>query len=240
MIDERDKQVARRAEPDCGRKDEMMEYLYHEAGDTARAAFEEHLGLCDSCRVELAAFGRVRDEMSAWQVGFAPRTEVVLPRRKAEVLRELLLLFPAWVRGAALAAAAASVFLVAASIAGAGVSYQDGDFALQLGASTMGGNAVTGSVARSSEQIERLVEQAVAKEREKMKAEFEVQAASFKGQLTAEHQAQLQALSAQQDARVEAVRTALRAEIRRSSRSAPSIRSFFAMDDSAEEGADSR
>lgn len=240
MNDERNNQIAPHAPRDCGRKEELMDYLYHEAGGAARAAFEEHLDGCDSCRGELAAFGRVRDEMSAWQVGFAPRTEVVLPRRKRDVLRELLLLFPVWVRGAALAAGAAGILFVAASIAGAGLFYKDGDFALQFGGAATGGNPVTAAGNLSSEQIEKLVEQAVAKEREKMKAEFETQTAGFKERLAVEHQAQLQAISAQQEARIQAVRTALRAEIRRSNRPAPSIRSFFAMDDSADEGTGSR
>lgn len=235
MTNERHNRTAPR---DCDRKDELMDYLYGEATAGARAAFEAHLGACASCSGELAAFGRVRDEMSAWQVGFAPRTELVLPRPKLptlEVLREFLGLFPMWVRGAALAAAAAGILLVAASFAGAGLSYHNGDFALQFGR-----NSATAAGGPSSAEIEALVEQAVAREREKMKAEFEATAASFKAQLSAEHQAQLQALSAQHDARVEAVRASLRAELRRSTRQGPSIRSFFAMDDGGEDGADSR
>jgi hypothetical protein len=144
------------------------------------------------------------------------------------------------VRGAALATAAVALLFVAAALAGAGISYRNGDFALQFRGAFAGGNPVTASANPSSEQIERLVEQAVAKEREKMKAEFEAQAASFQERLTVEHQAQLQAISARQEARVEAVRAALRAEFRRANRTAPSIRSFFAMDDGSDVDADSR
>src|SRR5262245_17805117 len=93
---------------DCGRKDDLVAYLYDEVGAAERVSFERHLGDCDACRHELTAFERVRDDLSAWQVGLAPRAEVVLRRSRFDVFRELIGMFPVWVRGAALAGAAAA------------------------------------------------------------------------------------------------------------------------------------
>lgn len=222
---------------DCGRKEDLVAYLYDEAGVNERASFERHLDDCGSCRKELTAFGRVRDELSVWQVGFAPRAEVVLQRSKVELLRELLGMFPMWVRGAALAGAAAAMLLIALSIAGASVSVKNGDFAVSFGGAA---KAETGATAVSSEELGKLVESAVAKERDRMRQEYDSQLAGLKDQLNAEHQAKLQAAGAEYQAQLNAVKAALRTEIRRSSRQNPSIRSFFALDDNNDPWGDIR
>jgi anti-sigma factor RsiW len=204
---------------DCGRKEDLVAYLYDEVGATERVSFERHLDDCDSCRGELMAFGRVRDDLSSWQVGFAPRTEIALPKRKLDVLRELITLFPLWARGAALAAAAAALLLLALSFAGTRISLKgiQGAGALQ--------------VSMTPDEIETLVKKAVAEEREKVRDEYHSQMASLTEQLKAEHEAQLQALSAANQAKLEAVKTDLKAEIKKSNRQNASIRSFFALDD---------
>jgi len=222
---------------DCGRKEDLVAYLYDEAGVNERASFDRHLDDCDSCRHELTAFGRVRDELSAWQVGFAPRAEVVLRRSKFDLLRELIGMFPTWVRGAALAGAAAAMLLLALSIAGASVSVKNGDLAISFGGAA---KAETGKTAASSEELERLVQSAVAKERDQMRQEYDTQLASFKDQLNAEHQAKLQAASAEHQAQLNAAKAGLRAEIRRSNRQNSSIRSFFALDDNDDPWGDIR
>jgi hypothetical protein len=212
---------------DCGHKEDLVAYLYDEAGVNERASFERHLGDCDSCRNELTAFGRVRDELGAWQVGFAPRAQVVLQRSRLDLLRELVGMFPMWVRGAALVGAAAAMLFLALSIAGASVSVKDGDFAISFGGTA---KAETGGAAASSEELEKLIQSAIAKERDQMRQEYETQLASFKDQLSAEHQAKLQAASAEHQAQLNTVKAGLRAEIRRANRENPSIRSFFAQD----------
>src|SRR5499426_3051549 len=145
---------------DCGRKEDLLTYLYSEANSSERASFERHLDDCDACRNELTAFGRVRNDLGAWQLGLAPRAEVVLRRSRLDLLRELVGMFPVWVRGAALIGAAAAMLLVSLSIAGARISLKDGDFAVSFGR--------TGNVAASSEEISQMVQNAVAEEREKM------------------------------------------------------------------------
>jgi anti-sigma factor RsiW len=196
---------------DCGRKEDLVAYLYDEASAAERASFERHLDDCDSCRVEARAFGRVRDDLSTWQVGFAPRAEISLPKRRLDVVREFFYLFPAWARGGALSAAAAALLLFAFSFAAQRIDFRGGQTQMSL----------------SSERVESMVEEAVAKGRAQMQEEYRAQLAAIK----TEHEAQLQALEAANRARLESVKAGLQAQIRKSNRGNPSIRSFFALDD---------
>lgn len=222
---------------DCGRKEDLVIYLYGEAGTSARDSFERHLDDCDACRNELTAFGRVRDDLGAWQLGLAPRAEVVLPRSRLDLLRELFGMFPAWVRGAALAGAAAAMLLVTLSIAGTRISLNDGDFAINFGPT---GNPATGAPAVSSKEIERMVQNAVAGEREGMEQRFSAQLASLKDQLNADHQAKLRAARAENQARLKSLQAGMQQEMLRINRQNTSIRSFFARDDSTDPWGDGR
>jgi Putative zinc-finger len=200
----------------CGRKEDLVTYLYDEAKAEERDSFELHLSDCSSCRSELNSFVRVRDDLRAWEVGFTPRTEIVLqkngrksgPKSIMDSLREFLNLFPAWARGVALTAASLALLLFALSFGPIG---QRGDL----------------DSAMNPEQVESLVKEAIARERERMQQDFRAQMADYREQLKTEHELQLNALSAQQAAKLEAVKT----ELKRFNRQNTSIRSFFAMDD---------
>jgi anti-sigma factor RsiW len=197
----------------CGRKEDLVTYLYDEANAEERASFERHLADCRSCQSELNSFVRVRDDLSAWEVGFTPRTEIALPKSRTDSLREFLNFFPAWARGAALTAASLALLLFALSFAGAGIR-------------TLGKRGPLDSEMNSA-LIEPLVKEAVARERERMQQDFRAQMADYREQLRTEHELQLNALSVQQAAKLEAVKT----ELKRFNRQNSSIRSFFAMDD---------
>ena len=221
------------SQSECDRQQELVAYLYNEATATEFAAFEKHLKECDPCSAELNAFGRVRDELSTWQVGFAPRTEWVLPRGKVEVLRELLGLFPVWARSLVMVGAAAAALLLALSVIGTRISINHGDFTVNfgsVGAAEKGGK-VAAVAEPSQQQIESLVKNAIAVEREKIQQDYQTQFASFKQQLDTEHKARLQAVSAEHQAKLEAIKASLRQEIKKSNLQRSSIRSFFAMDD---------
>jgi hypothetical protein len=207
----------------CARKAELLDYLYGEADGRGRAGFEKHLEACDSCRSELGGFGRVRDDLSLWQVGFAPRTEFVIPRSKWELLRELLGAFPVWVRGAALTAAAAALVLVALSLTRTRVSLRDGDFALSFGATSES----AGTAAPAAQDVEKAVEQAVARERKKLQEETRLLMAGLKEQLAAEQKAELRAISAEHQARIQAVRAKLDRQLADLNRQNRSVRPFF-------------
>lgn len=223
----------------CGRKEDLVTYLYGEAPATERASFESHLDYCDACRSELTDFGRVRRDLGAWQLGQVARPEIVLRRGRLDLLRELVGMFPVWVRGAAFIGAAAAVLLVSLSIAGTRISLKDGDFAVSFGRT---GNVAAPAPAVSSEEINRMVQNAVAEEREKMEGLYSARLARFKDQLDADHQAELRAARAEQQTQLRAARVALQQEMRRFNRQNTSagIRAFFARDDFSDPWGDSR
>lgn len=223
-----------RAESGCDRQEDLVAYLYDEATPAERASFEKHLKDCEPCGIELNAFGRVRDELSTWQVGFAPRTEWVSPRGKMQVLRELIGLFPVWARSLAMAGAAAAVILLALSVIGTRVSVNQGNFAVSFGRAVKQSEPQN-VAAPTQQEIEALVKNAVAAEREKIQQEAQAQFASFKQQLDAAHKLQLQAVSAEHQAKLEATKASLRQEIKKSNLQRSSIRSFFALDDERQE-----
>jgi hypothetical protein len=223
----------------CGRKEDLVTYLYGEAPATERASFESHLDYCDACRNELTAFGRVRRDLGAWQLGQVAGPEIVLRRSRLDLLRELVGMFPAWARGAAFVGAAAAVLLVSLSIAGTRISLKDGDLAVSFGRAS---NWSPLDPAVSSEEVGRLVQNAMAEEREKMKEQYNARLASFKDQLDADHQAELRAARAEQQARLRVVQAAVQQEMRRFNRQNTSagIRAFFARDDSGDPWGDGR
>jgi Putative zinc-finger len=224
---------------ECGRKEDLVTYLYDEANATERASFERHLDDCDSCRSGLTVFGRVRLDLSAWQLGLAPRSEIVLRRSMLELLRELIGMFPVWVRGAGFIGAAAAMLVVSLSITGMSVSLKDGDFAVNFGRT---GIETPANQAVSSEEVGRMIQNAVAQEREKMEELYTAQLASFKDQLDADHQAKLQAARADHQAQIRSAQAALQQEMRRLNRQNASggIRAFFARDDSIDPWGDGR
>lgn len=215
----------------CERKDDLVSFLYDELTTPARVQFERHLQDCDSCRDEARAFGRVRDELSTWQVGFAPRTEVVLPRRKMDVWRELIGLFPVWVRAAALAGAAAALMLMTLAATAARINFKSGEIA--FGQQAAGNSSGITLRAASTADIETIVQNAVAKEHARWQADYQAQTARLKQEMHAHYQAQLAAAIAQ-EAKFKTTQAALKAEIRKANqqhRQGPSIRSFFATND---------
>jgi len=224
---------------DCGRKEDLVTYLYAEANATERASFESHLDYCDVCCNELTAFGRVRRDLGAWQLGSLASPEIALRRSRLDLLRELIGAFPVWVRGAAFIGAAAAMLLVSLSIAGTKISLKGSDFAVSFGRA---GNQVPATPAVSSEEIGRIVQNAVAEEREKVEKLYSARLASFKDQLDADHQAELRAARAEQQAQFRAARAALQQEMRRFNRQNTSggIRAFFAREDSSDSWGDGR
>jgi anti-sigma factor RsiW len=51
----------------CPPKDALVSFLYNEADDSTRAEVERHVTRCAECRDEMAAFGRVRTRLAAWE-----------------------------------------------------------------------------------------------------------------------------------------------------------------------------
>jgi len=217
---------------DCGRKDDLVTYLYDEADVTDRVSFERHLDDCDGCRNGLAAFGRVRHDLGAWQLEQIARPEITLRRSRLDLLRALIGMFPVWGRGAALVGAAAAMLLISLSVAGTRIRMKDGDFAVSFGRTV---DSTSAAPAVSSEKIDLMVQNAVAEERRKMEELYNARLASFKNQLDADHQEKLRAARAEQQSQLRATQAALQQEIRRFNRQNTSgIRAFFARDDSSD------
>ncbi|MBO0725525.1 MAG: zf-HC2 domain-containing protein [Blastocatellia bacterium] len=223
---------------DCGRKEDLVTYLYDEADMTDRASFERHLDDCDGCRDGLAAFGRVRRDLGAWQLEQIARPEITLRRSRLDLLRELIGMFPVWGRGAALVGAAAAMLLISLSVAGARIRLKDGDFAVSFGRTV---DSTSAAPAVSSEEINLMVQNAAAAERGKMEELYNARLASFKNQLDADHQSKLRAARAEQQAQLRTTQAALQQEIRRFNRqNAAGIRAFFTRDDSSDLWGDGR
>lgn len=193
---------------DCGRKEDLIAYLYHEADNAQCESFEAHLVECVPCREELRAFGRVREDLGSWQLGFIPRTEFEAPKRGLGAFASVLAFFPLWARGAALAAVSAAVLIAAISLAGIGRS-QSADPAL----------------------IESKVREAVAAERGRLEQDFSARMASLRKEIEQDHEARMAEADARYQARIQALQAGFRSELRRNNRQGASIRSFFAMED---------
>jgi hypothetical protein len=223
---------------DCGRKEDLVTFLYGDANAAERASFESHLTDCDECRSDLTAFKHVRRDLSAWQLEQLSISEITLRRSALDLLRELIGLLPVWVRGAVFVGAAAAILLVSLSIVGTRISLKDGDLTVSLGRI---GESASVAPAVSSEEINLMVQNALAEERKKMEEIYSARFASFKDKLDADQQAKLRAARAEQQSQFRAAQTALRQEMRRyNQQNASGIRAFFARDDSSDPWGDGR
>lgn len=93
----------------CDEREQLIGYIYGESDADERARVEVHLAECETCRAEIAALGRVRDDLLAWEM---PRHEPiwrpVVPVQAVPAWRQV----PMW------ALAAAASLLLAAGAAG--------------------------------------------------------------------------------------------------------------------------
>lgn len=122
---------ARTVTPICERGNDLIAFLYNEVDEREAADFERHLGYCADCKLELAAFGEIRDSVIAWrQESFGivrvrstassrePAISRALEARKPSAIvaiREFLNLSPLWMKGAL--ACSAVLFCVLAGLA---------------------------------------------------------------------------------------------------------------------------
>jgi hypothetical protein len=104
--------------PACHRAEDLVTYLYGEAGESEAQDFREHLQQCDACRTEFALFNQVHESIVTWRndaLGSslkvasstaAPSTasvQLTVQERKLSALAALRGFFnvsPLWLRGA--------------------------------------------------------------------------------------------------------------------------------------------
>jgi hypothetical protein len=93
--------------PTCGRENDLISFLYGEAGESEAPDFEKHLQHCKVCKSEIASFGQLRESIGAWKQealnGFAsaqrPQFEYSRKRSALVALREFFDLSPLWLKG---------------------------------------------------------------------------------------------------------------------------------------------
>lgn len=108
--------------PVCHRAEDLVSYLYGEAGPTDAVDFRKHLQQCDACRSEFTAFNQLHSSIQDWRnealgasfnraasvVPFSDATQSVRHQRKLSALaalREFFTVSPLWLRGATACAA---------------------------------------------------------------------------------------------------------------------------------------
>lgn len=123
--------------PVCHRAEDLVTYLYNEAGEAEALDFANHVETCDACRAELAVFTQVHESILLWRqeaLGSAFSTAVLPapaiteaspnspqpvepePRLSAlGALRKFFIVSPLWLRAAT--AFAALMFCVLAILA---------------------------------------------------------------------------------------------------------------------------
>src|SRR2546421_7756336 len=68
--------------PACHRAEDLVTYLYGEAGEADALDFGKHLQQCDACRSEFGVFNQVHDSILTWRnealgVAFDPRAVAI-------------------------------------------------------------------------------------------------------------------------------------------------------------------
>lgn len=105
--------------PACERGSDLIAFLYNETDDRETRDFELHLQQCSTCREEVAAFGSVRESITAWRDEALSGFVATMPVRKKSALaalRQFFELSPLWLKGATAFALLAFCVLAALAI----------------------------------------------------------------------------------------------------------------------------
>lgn len=105
--------------PACERGSDLIAFLYNETDDHETRDFELHLQQCSTCREEIAAFGSVRESITAWRDEALSGFVATMPVRKKSALaalRQFFELSPLWLKGATAFALLAFCVLAALAI----------------------------------------------------------------------------------------------------------------------------
>lgn len=123
----------RTSAPICERGNDLIAFLYNEVDEREAQDFQRHLENCAVCKLELAAFGEIRDSVIAWRqesLGIVPAgstpagnvaastlSRAVENRKPSAIvaIREFFSLSPMWMKGAM--ACASVLFCILAGLA---------------------------------------------------------------------------------------------------------------------------
>ncbi|HVF51837.1 MAG TPA: hypothetical protein VNA19_17265 [Pyrinomonadaceae bacterium] len=135
----------------CERGEDLVAYMYGEAGPEDAGIFRSHLSECAVCREEFEAFGGVREAVGAWRaeaLAFTPslaQDKAVAPpvavsrhaagrkRSASAALREFFALSPLWLRAGALAASLLICALASLTLARTEIRWDANGIAFQTG-----------------------------------------------------------------------------------------------------------
>jgi hypothetical protein len=159
----------------CNRQEDLVTYLYDEASQDERQAFELHLGQCASCRTEFNDFASVRDSLGSWNLDFeasAPPLQVTIKRNSIETLRDVIRALrtaPGWVKLAGGAAFATAGLLVVFAVAGTRIDLNQGTISFglrhneaQVATSTRSGGVEEVQAKLTKAEAERIIAERVA------------------------------------------------------------------------------
>ena len=147
----------RQNSPGCERASDLIAFLYGEADERETRDFQLHLQQCSICREEVAAFGVVRESITAWRdealAGFVSTPVATQPRTKSALaaLRQFFDLSPLWLKGATALAAVAFC-----ALAGLAVFRSNSEVASST-------NTNAGAV-YTQQDVNRIVKEALAKQ----------------------------------------------------------------------------
>ncbi|MFN0121742.1 MAG: hypothetical protein ACKV2V_14710 [Blastocatellia bacterium] len=184
----------------CGRQQDLVSYLYEEACQPGRQSFERHMTDCGDCRAELQAFRGVREDMGAWQLPVAPRLNINVQKGRWEAFRELLEMFPAWVRMTAAGGALAATAMLIFSLLGLHLRVGSDGVAVAFGGQSVSPAPAAGvsATAQSSSasvltraEAESLIQQAVTQARTEARAEAQTQLANIEQRMSASYQSRM-------------------------------------------------
>jgi hypothetical protein len=147
----------------CERENDLISFLYGETNEQEARDFERHLQLCNTCRIEMASLGEVRESIGLWKeealFGFmSPQVE--LPERKKSALvalREFFDLSPLWMKGAV--GFAAILFCVMVVLVGA-----------RIGSPANPPNLVSSAGKYTEQDLQQAVREALRKQAESFAA----------------------------------------------------------------------
>ena len=152
--------------PNCERAPDLIAFVYNEVTESEARDFELHLKGCAACRQEVAAFGVVRESITAWRdealSGFVSTPVATTAKKKSAIaaLREFFELSPLWLKGAAGFAVVAFCVLAALAITNR----------------TERSSAQPTVAGYTQQDVERLVKEALANQKPAMPAQPEEKA----------------------------------------------------------------
>jgi anti-sigma factor RsiW len=181
---------------DCGRKEDLMTFIYGEFTPDEERSFNQHLHECANCQSEAAGFRAVRDNLQSWQIDSAPRISLDLgaerPRSLRAIINELASALPSWFKYGTAFAAACSLILVLLAVLNTQVRYDNNGLSVQV---ALFKSSATPNNPAMKEELEKtardMVAQMISQEKAQIRQDLETQIAQLNRELSEKNSAAL-------------------------------------------------